>query len=243
LSATWKAFAFLRCPDPRMLRSRKCSAASCSACAGCSAPCRGKRRAGARRPGRGPSRFLEPAGAQSSSCGPDQEAGRLSRGLLAPRRSAPARQRPGRPRAPVRLRRSSAARVESPLAAPRWTPRRSPEAPLRRWHRGSDPRALRVAPQARRARAATPLSPGPLSQRVRSGIGLAEPDLPRPEENKPRPSPAANTRTLPPETTARGETSRIPWAELSCASFGQTCSSVLAAAVAWCSPSSPRRRW
>ena len=38
--------------------------------------------------------------------------------------------------------------------------------------------------------------------------------VPRPEEEKPRPSPAANTRTLPPETTARGETSRIPWAEL-----------------------------
>src|SRR5207244_3580785 len=83
-----------------------------------------------------------PAGAQSSSCGPDQEAGRLSRGLLAPRRSAPARQRPGRPRPPVRLRRSSAARSESPLAAPRWTPRLSPEAPLCPWHRGADPRAL-----------------------------------------------------------------------------------------------------
>src|SRR5207244_3580782 len=39
------------------------------------------------------------------------------------------------------------------------------------------------------------------------------------------------------------EPSPIPGRSFSCASFGQTCPSVLAAAVAWCSPSSPRRRW
>ena len=37
--------------------------------------------------------------------------------------------------------------------------------------------------------------------------------VPRPEEKRPGPCPA-NAPTPPPETTARGETSRIPWAEL-----------------------------
>jgi hypothetical protein len=40
--------------------------------------------------------------------------------------------------------------------------------------RGADPRALRTAAQARGAGATTPLSPGPLPWRVRSGLGMAE---------------------------------------------------------------------
>ena len=134
-------------------------------------------------------------------------------GLSPPRRGAPARQRPRGPGASVRLWRPPAARAESPLPASGRPARLSPEAPARYGQGLVDPRASRVAAQARRARAAAALSPGPLSRRVRSGVEVEEPDRPAPESTT---APSAPASTLQPQspTADRPKTSRIDWAVL-----------------------------
>ncbi len=102
-----------------------------------------------------------------------QKARRLPRGLFAPRRGAPARQRPGGARTPVWLRRPASSVAGPALRAARWTARLSAQAAPSRRPLDVVAAAHRVAAAPGHAGSAAARAPHPVPRRVRARIALA----------------------------------------------------------------------